>query len=345
VLSSLALLVAACGGSSGGDTTTRQRVLVIHSYDNEFRWTAEQGRGIVEGLRRAGLDEGEDYQLRVFFMETRVTYTTPDQIEERASRALDIISEFDPDIVFVTDDVALKDVAVAFTQFAPQRELPFIFSGINADPTVYPPVRSLAAPGGLITGTLERIPFDDTFATVERVIPSAQRIAIYADDSASSTAVLEEYRRTHTGVATALDVVALQQISTFAEWQRTIMAVQTQADIIGLVNYHRVKDETGRTVPAREVAQWTIANSRVPVVALVSDWAADGIFMAVGNSGFKTGTLVGIIGGEVLQGKAPGTIAIVDPHLVETAFNLTTADSKSITIPPAELVNAGQVYR
>ena len=31
-----------------------RRVLVVHSYDDQFQWTRDQGKGIVEGLRRMG---------------------------------------------------------------------------------------------------------------------------------------------------------------------------------------------------------------------------------------------------------------------------------------------------
>ena len=45
------------------------------------------------------------------------------------------------------------------------------FSGINVAPSVYAPIQSLDAPGGPITGMLERIPYDEIFRLGKRLFP------------------------------------------------------------------------------------------------------------------------------------------------------------------------------
>lgn len=322
------------------------RVLIIHSYDDDFRWTHELGRGIVEGLGRGGYSEGRDYELRVFFMDTRVNYTRPEQIEERVSAAMRVIDEFRPDIVFVTDDLALERVAVPYAEKGSVLNLPFVFAGINGDPVLYGGVRSLEAPGGQITGAIERIPFLRGFEAMKRVFPNAQRVALIADPSPSSTAVVNEFRRENVaGRSTALQAQDMVQVATFAAWKERIQEFQTRADLIAVLNYHRLADEAGHIVPAREVVEWTLQNSRIPVVGLVSDWTADGLVMAVGNSGFRTGIYVGIVGARVLSGTPPGSIAIIDPLQFEMTFNLTTAERLNIRIPADALTEAGNVVR
>jgi ABC-type uncharacterized transport system substrate-binding protein len=346
----LATALAGCADEGTPDTANpfpqRQRVLIVHSYDEGFRWTAEQGWGIVEGLGEAGLREGRDYELRTFFMDTRVTHTTPEQMAERASEARRLIEEFEPSVVFVTDDVALRDVAVRWVEEHPASEVAFVFSGINIDPTVYAPIASLQRPGGRITGLLERIPVAEAVAAMQRVFPAASRVALLADGSASSGAAIRDYTSTYPGgLSSTLRVTGFTQARTFAEWQQRVAQAGREADVLGVLNYHGLTDEGGQVVPAATVLDWTLRNSSKPVVGLLTDWARDGVPMAVGNSGEQHGAAAGRIGAGILEGGDPGQVAIVDPKLVETAFNLGAVQRLGWSVPEAEIEAAGLVIR
>jgi ABC-type uncharacterized transport system substrate-binding protein len=336
----VALAMLGCANSANAN----KRILVIHSYDDGFRWTHEQQRGIVEGLRRSGLKQGVDYTMRVFYMDTRIDYTAPDQVQQRARLALQIIDSYDPDLVFVTDDTALQYVAVPHATGESKPDLPFIFSGINGDPTSFAPIQSLDKPGGPITGTLERIPFADALAAAKTMFPDTTRVALLADSSASSAAVVQDFGTKTGSLPSGITVTGFDQIDTFEHWKQTIQEDQGKVDAIGVLNYHRLKDENGDIVPADEVARWTIENSHIPVFGLVSDWASDGLVMATGNSGYKTGSFVGIEGARVLDGADPGTMPIIDPGLIETSLNLDTARATGVTIPPAVLASAAAVF-
>ncbi len=343
-------LVVACADNGTPSTANpfpeKQRILVVHSYDDGFRWTAEQGAGIVEGLRAAGWREGLEYELRVFFMDTRVKYTMPEQVAERAGEALAMIEEFEPRLVFVTDDVALRTVAVPYAEGHPDADVVFVFSGINIDPTVYPPVQSLQAPGGILTGLLERIPVAEAMTAAKRVFPAAARAALLADGSSSSAAAIQDFNSKYPGGLHApLDVTGFTQVKTFAEWQQRVREANASVDVIGVLNYHGLTDEAGKVVASSEVLEWTLANSTKPVIGLVTDWARDGLPMAVGNSGMKHGEAAATIGAVVLGGRAPGAIAIVDPKLTETAFNVSAVRRLGLQIAESEIEEAGLVVR
>ncbi len=157
------------------ETVAQTRVLIVHSYDEGFGWTREQQRGIVEGLQQSGFRNGENAAIETFLMDTRITYTSPEQIADRADEALQLIDTFRPDLVFVTDDVALQHVAVAYREQHPADGPAFVFSGVNGDPTTLPTIGSLARPGGRITGTLKRIPFLARSARRKRSFPTLSR--------------------------------------------------------------------------------------------------------------------------------------------------------------------------
>jgi ABC-type uncharacterized transport system substrate-binding protein len=347
-LALIAVFAAACDGDStplsqGG--SDKPRVLIVHSYDNGFRWSAEQNDGIIEGLKRGGFDE-DDYDLRVFYMDARVNFTTNELIALRADIAFKTIDEFMPQVVFLTDDTAVEEVAVPYIEEHPDTDIAFVFSNFNGDP-LHLPIESVEAPGVNLTGTLERIPFTDGLDAARRVFPSASHAVIFADESPSSRTVMEAFRRSQTndGAEYPLQVVDFIQIDTFEEWKDKVDEYREEADVIGVINYHRIKDASGNIVLPKEVIKWTLENSRIPMFGLISDWSADGVAMSFGNSGFDTGVFVGQRGAEVLNGADAGTMPIVDPHQYEMTFNTTTIEKEKINVPQDELNKAAETFR
>jgi len=322
------------------------RILVVHSYHKEWGWDQDIQRGIVEGLYRQGYRQNEDYEMEVFYMDTKVTYTTPEEIKQRAELVIDLIEELEPNIVFVNDDNALKYVAVEYTQKYPEKKLPFIFSGINLDPTIYEPIESLEVPGNSITGALEHLPYYETFSLGKRILPNASRIVILADTSPSSTFVVNAFKERYMNKVddSPLRIIGPFQLETFAEWKQKVIEYQTKADFICTMTYHQLRDENGMIVPAPEVVSWTVLNSKLPELGLLSFHAEDGFWAAVGPSGYKTGIYVGIVGGEILKGRNPATIPIVDPKVVDVSFNLERTKMLGIKIPMEELLEADGVF-
>jgi len=323
------------------------KVLVVHSYHESWGWNQDIQNGIIEGLGRQGYTEGQDFELEAFYMDTKITYITPEQIQERGSMALDIIREYEPDIVFVNDDDALKYVAVAYTEKYPDDSLPFVVSGTNLDPSIYAPIKSLETPDGTITGALERFPYYDAFALGKRIVPSASRIVLMTDASSSSTFVVDTFKERYLDRVSdsPLQIIGPIQVTTFEEWKQKIAEYQTKADLLGILTYHQLRDEKGNVVPAPVVVDWTVHNSSLPEIGILTFHAEDGFMAALGVSGYKTGIYVGVLGGQILGGTDPGTIPILDPQATDIAFNLERAAMLGINIPIQELIAADVVFQ
>lgn len=322
-----------------------RRVLIVHSYSDAFPWTHELNDGIIEGLDRAGFAEGPGYELETFFMDTRLTYTSPERVSQRAAEALEMVRSFAPDVLFVTDDNALKEVAVSYALENPAAPVPVVFSGVNVDPSVYEPIQSLDAPGGPITGVLERIPYHEVFELGKRLFPDASKVVILADGGSSSDFVANTFQEDYLDLESQpLEVLNFIQIQTFAAWKATVLEYQDEADIIAILNFHLLRDEDGSIVPSGEVVEWMIENNMIPELGLVSEWAEEGILVSAGNSGYKTGIYAGVLGGEVLNGLDPGTVPIIDAKEIDAKYNLERAAILGIEFPPDELVSAAEVF-
>ncbi len=347
----VALAVAvACGSSTsvpaGAAAPDRpHRIFVVHSYSDAFAWTRQLHEGISEGLARNGLLGGRDYQVQTFYMDTRINFTSPQQIEERAAQALEALRAFEPDLLFVTDDVALEHVAVRYATESPHVPLPTVFARINVDPTIYAPIDSLDMPGGTITGALERIPHTEAIATARRLFPDVTRVVILADAGAGSESVRAAFQRDDQAAdARPFEVLDFLLLETFEQWKRAVVNYQDKADLIAVVNFHQLRDASGEIVPPAEVIDWMVAENNLPELGLVADWAREGILVAVGNSGLKTGAYVGALGADILNGADPATVPIVDPKQTDTSFNLARARSLGIEFPADELAAADNVF-
>ena len=298
------LLAVACSSPEPAPTRTPTstlvadtRVLIVHSYSDAFPWTADLNNGIIEGLRRMGYTDGQDYDLQTFSMDTRINYTSSEQVQERALEALRIMEGYSPDILFVTDDNALKEVAVSYAVQHPTTPVATVFSGINVDPSVYSPIGGLDRPGGPITGALERIPYTEAFELGKRLFPDASNIVILADASGSSAFVANTFQQDYPGSTSGspLEVLDFVLLETFEDWKAAVLEYQDKADIIGVLNYHQLTDGQGDVVPARDVVAWMLENNRLPELGLVSEWAEDGFLVSAGNSGYKTGIYAGVL--------------------------------------------------
>ncbi len=346
----VALAVAvACGSPTSAPAGTAvedgpHRIFVVHSYSADFSWTTELHQGIIQGLAGQGLVGDRDYQLQTFHMDTRINFTSPEQIEQRAAKALEALRAFQPDLLFVTDDVALEHVAVRFAEESPDAPLLTVFAGINVDPTIYAPIGSLDVPGGSITGALERIPHAEAFATARRLFPDVTRVVILADAGAGSESVRAAFQRdVQAADARTYEVLDFLLLETFEQWKQAVVAYQDRADLIAVVNFHQLRDASGDIVPPAEVIDWMVAENSLPELGLVADWARDGILVAVGNSGLKTGAYVGALGADILGGADPATLPIVDPKQTDTNLNLARARSLGIEFSPNELAAADTV--
>lgn len=342
----LLIIVTGLGTAACGNGSVSLKILLVHSYHEKWGWNQDIKEGIIEGLSRQGYIRDLDYGLKSFYMDTKVTYVTPEQVKERGEIAISLIRDYAPDLVFVNDDDALKYVAVEYLERYPGDDLPFVFSGTNLDPSIYSPINSLEKPGGHITGALERFPYRDAFALGKEIVPRAIRIVLMADPSSSSTFVVSSFKERYLDkvIDSPLEIIGPVQVGTFAEWQEKISEYQTEADLLGILTYHQLLDEDGNVVPAPDVVEWTVHNNALPEIGILTFHAEDGYMMALGVSGYETGIYVGIIGGEVLSGADPGTISIIDPGVTELAFNLERAAMLNIKLSPEELMAADIVF-
>ncbi len=313
-----------------------KKILAIHSYHKEWGWNQDTEKGIIEGLASKGLVKDKDYEIQSFYMDTKNTYILQGEIQMRADQAKDLINQYKPDLVFINDDNALTYVAVPWIITHKSDGLPFVFSGINSDPTrLRSIIDSADHPGHKITGALEIFPVSQGLALMKRLLPNAKTAILVADSSESSDSIVKQIKKDAVNYPDiGVKITEILQAETFADWQKIIKDHQGNTDILGILSYHQLTDADNKVVPAADVVQWTIDNNKIPEIGFLLFHAEDGFFAATGISPYKTGIYVGEIIARVLNGENPGEIAITDPKKIDIAFNSARAKllNKKISI-------------
>lgn len=311
-----------------------KRILAIHSYNKDFDWVVKLDRGFTDALSESGYVLGKDYNLETFYMDTKVTYTKPEEIQARGIQAEQAIKDYRPDLVFITDDNALAYVAIPYIVSRQNNAPDFVFAGINSDPARFTTViDNLQKPGKNITGALERMPILQGLGLAKRLFPEVKRAVIFADKSESSDFALREIRLLLERNKTGIEVKKIIQADSFEEWKKEILEAQGADDLIVVVTYHQLRDENGNVVPAAEVVQWTTENNRLPELGTLQFHAEDGFLMSIGVSGYHSGQYAGELAARIFSGEKAGDIPIIDPERAAIYLNLSRAKQLNIQIP------------
>lgn len=314
----------------------RKRVLVLHSYHREYAWLKDVNRGILSGLEEERYVPGKNVTVEYFYMDTKKK-TSESWKLEIAQKAMNKIATWQPHVVIATDDNAQKYVVAKMKDSG----VNFVFLGVNANPLDYNYINNWDAPGGTITGSIERARFGQTIKLLQRIVPGVRRIAIVSDDGATGASVVN--RILAQARSMDIEIVSNRRIGQFSHWKSYIRSIQNQADALLVVVYHTLKDENGNPVHENDVLNWTINNSTLPDIGFWS-WAVEGGLLASeAISGYQQGHYAATVASYVLMGQKPGDFPIDKPQRGELCINLARAEMLGIEVP-VDLKRTATVY-
>jgi ABC-type uncharacterized transport system substrate-binding protein len=317
--------------------SAHKRALILHSYHPEFVWVQDVNKGILQGLHEERFETEKNLKLDYFYMDTKRKTDEKWKLEV-AAKAKAHIAAFKPDVVIAVDDNAQKYVVKELTHSG----TPFIFLGVNADPMTYGYLRSLEAPGGQVTGSIERERFKQSVALLQQLVPEASNLAVLCDDGPTGKPVIERIKKSATELGISL--VADKQTGSFSEWQRFVEEIQTQADALLVILYHTLKDDAGQPVHEDTVLYWTVQNSKLPDMGFWS-WAVEGgLLCSEAISGFQQGHYAATVAAYVLLGQSPGEFPVDRPQRGEVCVNIARAKMLGIEIP-YELARTATLYQ
>lgn len=287
-----ALLFPLLGVSAAG----QKKVLLIHSYNEDLAWTRQLDKGVLAVLP-------DDVELRKAYLDTK--RIPKSQFADKAREALDIFGTYDPDVVMLGDDNALRLLGPPIAETGK----PVVYFGINNNPRQYfetlPPN---------VVGVLERIPLFHWVRVLMRIVPDARSLLVLMDDSPTAEAIYASAFKGRDFVSFDGAVVRCMRAHSWSGWQRIV--TEEEHDLILMPIYHALRADSGRHITYEEVIAWTSKNSCSPVFA-TQDYA-------VGDDG--------VVGAWVIQGEQHGRRAgrIVAGILKEGIRNSADGDQGGV---------------
>jgi putative ABC transport system substrate-binding protein len=279
------------------------------------RPTSPSARAFLEGMRELGWVDGQNIAI-----ERRSAEGHPD-------RYLALAQEM---VRLKVDAVVISGVA-SFVVAARQatQTIPIVMVGLAGDPVELKLVKSLAKPGGNVTGStfVAGPQFSKRLELLKEAAPAVSRVA-FLGSPADSPAESE---------ARALNVVILSTPIDAPGGVAGAFATITQKRADALL----VAGSSAWT-HHREIIEFAAAH-RLPALYSWSDFPGAGGLMSYGADFADIFRRAASYVSKILKGAKPADLPIEQPTKFELVINLKTAKALGLTIPPSLLQRADQV--
>jgi putative tryptophan/tyrosine transport system substrate-binding protein len=272
------------------------------------------------GLAEAGYIEGKNLAI-----EYRFTNFRPELMTEAAG---DLV-RLNTNVIFASTPDAV--VAVRNTTTS----LPVVALDLESDPLAKGYVKSLARPGGNMTGMFLDIPelSGKQVGLLKEIVPRLSRIAIFGspDLNAPQFAATE---------------IAAQALALEAE----IMEVRVPDDFERALETARTKHVEGGILLSsplvfnlsKQIAELALAK-RLPLISLFGEFPKAGGSIAYGPNVADMFRRCGDYVAKVLHGAKPSDLPIQRPQKFDLVINLKTAERLGLSVPSVLLATADEV--
>jgi len=325
------------------------RVMVVHSYSSDHVCGKPQGDGVASALAEEGWFVGKNLELRSFYMDTKKTFTTPEEIAERGRLALQAIDEFKPQVVVVLDDNAVKEVLLPLVD---REGVSVVFSGMNGQPDNYSRsatfLKSLQQPGHNVTGVYEKLHLLKSLRVIAASLGDTARgdkVVGITDYSPTGNAITRQFELELEGESPSMGW-ELRRVKDFEEYKALIRELNEDRHVRAIYPAAlSLRTLEGETYAAGKIFEWTTQNSQKPEMALNYFFSKIGLFGGAAVDFTRMGYQAGKKTARILAGTRAGDIPIDDASDYAIVFNLDRAQSLGIDIPKALLTAADHVYK
>jgi putative ABC transport system substrate-binding protein len=280
----------------------------------------ENFEAFIQGLREAGYVDGQNMLL-----ETRFYAGVLDRIDEFTSELVALKCS----VILATAPYAVQAVMKATSK------IPIVGIDLESDPVANGWVKSLARPGGNLTGFFLDIPElgGKQIELLKEAVPTIARLAVLWDATIGTV----QFGATET--AARPSGVTLESFP--------IRNVEDIKDAIERAARERVHGLVVLTSPLIFNQRSQIADlalkTRLPTISLFNSFPKVGGLMAYGPSLALMFKRAASYVDRILSGANPGELPIERPSKFELVINLKTAGALGLTVPPTLLARADEV--
>jgi putative tryptophan/tyrosine transport system substrate-binding protein len=284
---------------------------------------SENSEAFVQGLREAGLVDGQNMVLEARF------YGGPGSVLDRYDEYARELVALKCSVIFASNPYAIRAVLKATST------IPTVGIDLESDPVASGLAKSLARPGGNFTGFFLDIPElgGKQIELLREAVRAVSRLAVLWDATIGAV----QFRATEMAARSAGVVLQSLPIRRPEDVNDAFEhAVREQAQAMVILSSPLIFAERAH------IADLAL-KTRLPTISLFSSFPSFGGLMAYGPdfpSIFKQAA--GYVS-RILDGAKPAELPIQRPTKFELVINVKTAQAVGLTIPEALLVRADQV--
>jgi putative tryptophan/tyrosine transport system substrate-binding protein len=198
-------------------------------------------------------------------------------------------------------------------------------------------VKSLARPGGNLTGIAIHVPLLKHLELLKETLPAATQVTYLTDAAVWPQSVASAWARIEAGGL--MLKVKLQRVF-----------VQAPQDIESTFSQFKknhphallVDNVTATSVGEHRLCRLAMKH-RLPTIGVSRRFAEAGCLLTYGTDSAEVWRQVAIFVDRILRGTRPADLPVVQPAKFELVINLKTAKSLGLTIPQSLLLRADQV--
>lgn len=276
--------------------------------------------GLKEGLRELGLIEGRDVVYDIHF--------TQGKSEATAAAAAELVKS-GVGLIFTSGEAA----AMAAKNATPL--IPIVFTLVG-DPVAVGIVKTLAHPGGNITGVTSRVPelAPKRLEILKTLAPETRRVwFIYYGGDVTDTAALGNLH----DAATKLGVEILGK------------AVNDAGELTQALREFKPGDAflapSSDTLDIPVAIHEAAAASRAPAIFQSAIWVSHGAVVSYGPDFRAQGVQAARLVAKIIRGAKPQDVPVEGAEHVHVGLNLKTAGALGIPVPRKLLFRANVVQR
>jgi len=292
---SFALLLATVVLTAHATVRQRLEVVIIHSYHQDYPWTALQYEGFTGALSRAL--PGYDINFSAEYLDTKRVRPSTNYLQTFQHYLQAKYRNVMPDLIYVTDDNAMNFMLVAGVRLFPAT--PVIFSGVN----------NLALAETLdrqrITGVFERKRVEPSIRLVQRLRSGTERIIFLGDGGPTDQAIgarIEEVSHRHTGP----EIVHIGRNS-LGDLFEALQAAGPGVVIVTTIG--GVHDENGRVLELDEIIKVITDTGRM-VLIMEDAYFFPGVLGGYVTTARLQGEAAARLAARIVRGE---TVSAVDP--------------------------------
>lgn len=249
----------------------------------------------------------------------------------RAKEAIEQIKKKKPDVIVATSDLSVKYIATQIDT------IPCVFGYVYGD------IKALGLPKPNVTGVNRRSYAPDIWGLANKLM-GVKTVAMLTKESPPMHGIRQMLLAKAEGLEKLCGVKFLEMymVNTLAEWEAK--AKDFPADMIYIGEPSRLLKADGSQTGRKEVVEWTVANSKKPVIAATGEDVEYGALFTILSSEKTWGNQTAELVSKILNGKTVAELPIEDVKKGALWINTKTALQYKIEIPYAILSTAEKIF-